>query len=139
MFGSNIRQHTLASDSSQLRARLLRTEPTRRNRPSRGAGLLLTLTASLAVFGCGGEAAGNEVAVSGSSSAVSVIAPGSERRLVRLRWFPADSDRRYQVKMRRNGNSGAGSWSEDSFEIEPTGCTSAARSGVTSGICVYDL
>ena len=79
---------------------------------------------------------------SGSTS-ISLVTPGSELNSVRIRWFPNDGDLGYTIKFHKinstEDNSPAKNSGGDAFAVEPAGCTSAAISGFTSGICVFDL
>ena len=86
---------------------------------------------------CGGSDSSNQTSSeldNTSQNFVTLISPGTENKLIHLRWFPQDTDISYAVKFRRLDRSVI-----DRFTIEPVGCTSAARSGFTSGICTVDL
>lgn len=82
---------------------------------------------------CGGGAA-DTGQTGAASSAVTLISPGTENSAVHLRWFPRDSDLTYSVKLRHSEGAAL-----DQFQIEPSGCTSVATAGFTSGVCAVEL
>ena len=95
----------------------------------------ITACGSDGVTAKGGGASGN------GSNSVTLVTPGTETHIVRIRWFPNDRDQSYKINFRsiETKSSPASPESIDGFSIEPVGCTSAAISGYTSGVCVYDL
>ena len=114
------------------------------NMNNRSVRSVFLLTSLAAIVSCASGGSGEMNRQNGSGPiAISLVTPGSELNTVRIRWFPNDSDLGYTIKFHKVNSAGVRSSVEDSpvdeFGIEPTGCTSAAVSGYTSGVCVFDL